>query len=966
MALSTIASWAGSAVLTIADWAGSNVVENLVSTAYSYIHDHMLPSDSEAELKRLHTALPKVTSVMGLAEALKMKDPSVGLWVDKFRQAVEASEDVLDELEYKNLEDMVKNRDEAGGSAYSLKKRKSYTINYGTLERLKEAVTMLDRATAETEHLFQVAKRLGIHDISESQQETCKVLRHETSSFLAEREVFGREVEKDKIIGWLKQPTHAHLSSFGVVGVGGVGKTTLVQFAYQEMCASNHFDKTIWVCVSTNFSVEDITRKMLGELGKSCYSGLPLNALQEILKGKIYLRKILLILDDIWDDEKRSNWEQLVAPLRFVQEGSKILFTTRMKSVVDLLASVISFEHEYLPLHGLGEQELRLLFNSYAFHGFNLDNYRDLQAIGDQMLKMFRGSPLAAKLVGSLLNLHMDHHYWRNFLHYGSLFNIEQAKDVVEVLKLSYYHLPTDLQVCFRFCSIFPRDHKFDKKELIKMWMAVGIIPRQLCQNKQPEDVGEDYFNHLLRKSFFEYSKSRKGDRYVMHDLMHELAEIVSYGECCRIEPNDKSITVPSNVRHVSVHEHEIAKISHLENLRSLVITTSEETGTDPNLFVLPNNLLKKSLRLLKIRGSKHCELPEDISSLVHLRYLSIKPNYATQSFKCLFPSSVYKLYHLQVLNFPRAYYKSSYSGMTNLLRLHYLRLPKEIMQTIHGIHKLTSLQELAFFVGQESGQRINELGTLKNLRHLVIENIENVRDLIEAKSANLLEKNNLRSLSLKWTSESNFDDPEQIIDYLQPHPNLMELTINNYKGQIFPSWMGKSPPLNLSSLKLFNCPFWRNQLFSWQMPYLKILDICYCASLDKLLDMPLSLVEFRIHNVGLISLPHLYQSYGNNTPAPSSLKSSLRVVQIERCPNLISLDGFLQPSNLDLHAIVELTISDCEKLVQVPVGSFDKLLSLKHLCIKGCQNLTEFPSLPLSLTEFYIHNIGVSALPEY
>ncbi|XP_078179560.1 putative disease resistance protein RGA1 [Carex rostrata] len=963
MALSTMASWAGSAVLAIADWAGSSVVENLIGTAYSYLHDHMLPADCEAELKRVQEALPHITAVMDIAEALKTKHPSAGLWVNQFRKAVEASEDVLDELEYRKLE--------VNGPGCSSKKRKLRSLHDNILESLKEAVTMLDHAAAKSKDLLQLAKTLGICDISYySWQEAGKVLSRETTSFLAEREVFGRDVEKNKIISWLKRPTQVHLSSFGIVGLGGLGKTTLAQFSYREMSGSNDFDKTIWICISNNFNVEDITRKMLKELGENSYFDKPLNALQETLKEKIHLKKIFLVLDDIWDDEKRNDWEKLIAPLRFVQEGSKILFTTRMKSVEDLLASVISKEHESLALQSLEEQDLRLLFYNYAFHGFNPDNHRDLQIFGDQILKMLRGSPLAAKVIGSLMNSHMDHHHWRRILNHGSIFNLEMAKNVMEVLKLSYYHLPADLQVCFRFCSIFPQDHKFDKDELIKMWMAVGIIRQQQCQGKEPEDIGLDYFNHLLRKSFFEYVDSWQGGRYIMHDLTHELAQNVSSGECCRIEPNDKSITIPSTVRHISVHESEIEKVFHLENLHSLVITTSEKTGTNPNLLVLPNNLIKKSLRLLKICG-KYCELPEEISCLVHLRYLSIQSHDVTHSYNYLLRASVYKLYHLQVLEFPKTQYNSPYSGieqteMTNLLKLRYMRLPNEIMQTIHGVNKLTSLRELTFFVGQESGHRINELGTLKNLRHLIIENIENVGDIAEAGGANLLGMNNIMSLSLRWSSKSNPSNSEQIIGYLQPHPNLMKLTVENYKGQRSPSWMEQSPFLNLSSLKLVSCPIWKNQLFSWQMPYLQILDIWDCLNLDKLPNMPISLIEFRVHNVGLTSLPDLYQSSGYNTSQPLLLKSSLRVVKISKCPNLISLDGFLQQGNLDLQAVVELTISDCEELILVPVGTFGKLFSLKHLSIEDCENLTKCPNLPLSLTKFCINNVGMSALPEY
>ncbi|XP_078150924.1 disease resistance protein RGA2-like [Carex rostrata] len=973
MALSKIASLAGSAAWPITEWAESAVIGQLVSMGFSYLGDRKLPDNSVAELKRIETALPQIKAVMGIAEALKMKDPSARQWVEQFRLAVEASEDVLDELEYKKLEDTVKDRGEAGGSASSSKKRKSCTINDDTLERLKEAVTMLDQAAHGVGNLLQVATDLGIQNIFESRQEA---VNRETTSFLVESELFGREVEKHKIIEWLKQPTDARLSSFGIVGVGGLGKTTLVQYAYQEMRGSNHFDKTIWVCVSTNFSVEDITRKILGELGENnCYNK-PFNALQETLEENLHSKKILLVLDDIWDDEKRSKWEKLVAPLRFVNKGSKIIFTTRMKSVADLLASVIRTEHESLSLQRLGEQDLQLLFHSYAFHGFNLESHRDLQAIGDQILKMLRGSPLAAKVIGSLLNTRMDQQYWRRVLNQGSLFNLEQAKDVVEVLKLSYYNLPANLQVCFRFCSIFPQDHRFDKDELIKMWICSGFIRQQSSQEERPEDIGEDYFNLLLKKSFFEYGGESwfwggKKLYYVMHDLVHELAQNVSHGECCRIECNDESITIPSTVRHVYIDEREMEKVSHLENLRSLVITRNW------NSFVLPNNLIKKtSLRLLKISGYINSEMPKETSYLVHLRYLSVEgrqPYYVIdKTFKYLLLTSVYKLYHLQVLeirgdNEVAINSAIEITGVTNLLRLRYMNLPKEIMQTIHGVNKLTSLQELTFFVGQESGQRINELGTLKNLRHLFIGNIENIGDYTEAKSANLLGKNNLMSLSLEWTSGSNPIHPEQIIDYLQPPPSLMELTIINYNGQRSPIWMEESLPLNLSSLILFNCPLWKNQLFSWKMPYLKILDICSCLNLDKLPDMPLSLTEFRISDVGLTSLPALYQNSGNNTSAPLSLKSSLRVVQIEECPNLISLHGFLQQDNLDLQAIEELTINGCKRLAHPPTHGFGKLTSLKYLNIKDCLDLIEFPtSLPLSLTKFCIRNVGLSVLPKY
>ncbi|XP_078150097.1 sulfiredoxin isoform X1 [Carex rostrata] len=423
-----MSSWPDFAVSKIREFAGFTVskagesfVENVVGTAYSRLCDRMRSADTEAEIKKLQTALPQITAVIGIAEALKIKDPSTSLLADQFKQAAEASQNVLNELEK-----------EAGGSASTSKKRKScHThINNDTLKKLKVAVAMSDRATDDIELLLRRATMQGIHGHSESQ-----ILCQESTSFLTEREVFGREVEKKKIIDWLKRPTEACLSSFGIVGMGGLGKTTLLQFVYQQIIKENNFEKTIWVWVSNNFSVEQVTRKMIdfGDHTSSC--GKSLNALQESLKEMIISKKVLLILDNVGDDNRKGDWEKIFAPLRFVEgKGSKILFTTRMRCVADLLASVINTEYESLELQGLEEQDLGRLFYSYAFHGFNRDNHRDLEEFANPKLRLLRGSPLAAKVIGNLLNSNMDNQHWRKILNHESLVNLEKADDIVKAL----------------------------------------------------------------------------------------------------------------------------------------------------------------------------------------------------------------------------------------------------------------------------------------------------------------------------------------------------------------------------------------------------------------------------------------------------------------------------------------------------------------------------------------------------
>ncbi|XP_078154127.1 putative disease resistance protein RGA3 [Carex rostrata] len=1017
------------ALLTVGEWFGSAIISKLVDTAYSYLAEQMLPADIKSELRRLKAALPKITAVMGVAEALKLKHPGVNDWLAQFKEAFFAAEDVLDELKYWELAEMVKNRDEVSGSSSligSLKRKftSSAIISKDTLKRLRETVELLDLAATDVGDFLQLAIALDVN-------KPVYTSSRETTSLLTEPKVFGRESEKATIIDWLKKPvSHNSISTFCIVGPGGLGKTTLAQLIFDEISKDNHFDKIIWICVSTSFSVEDITRKILQELGEKIHDNEPLNRLQINLKEKIISKKILFILDDVWNDDKLCDWEKLIAPLKFVQQGSKILLTTRMKSVADMLAHVLHVDpRENIVLGGLKEQELLELFNKHAFNNYNSNNYKDLQNIRNDIVKKLRGSPLAAKVIGSLLNFNMDFHYWKRILSNDSLINLEQAKDVVDVLKLSYYHLPANLQECFRFCSIFPQDYEFNKDELIRMWMASGFIRQEFHEEDRQEDIGEEYFNHLLRKSFFERNPPRyphQNDVYVMHDLLHDLAQNVSKGECSRVEPESKINIIPSTAQHVCVHESQIQRIFNLRNLRSLVITLSGEYD-NRDRFVLPNGLLKETLRLLVIRG--RCELPKEFSRLIHLRFLKFDPRFVQHYLSEFFiPNSIYKLYHMQVLDL--ACYVETHTrinlettGITNLVSLRYMDLPNHAMENIHGVHKLTSLRKLNFCVGQECGCHIDELGMLNNLRSLSIKNIENVGDPIEARKANLSKKESLITLSLNWSSGINSDNHKQVIDNLQPHSNLKELEINSYAGHISPVWMMDSSHLYLSSLTLSGCPNWETLPFLGQIPHLKLLSlielnnvkevdyscdstsdcafpsleklycddmpkweswaaahICYgfpnlkellitnCPNLPKLPAIPSSLFKFEVNYVGINSLPDMHHGSSITAPAPSCMKSLLRVVDIQNCPKLTSLNGFMQQENLDLQTVKDLTITHCENLVQLPTGAFGNFVSLKHLSINDIPNLEIVDNqsilLPNKLESLKMRNCGELDVP--
>ena len=108
------------------------------------------------------------------------------------------------------------------------------------------------------------------------------------------------------------------------------------------------------------------------------------------------------------------------------------------------------------------------------------------------------------------------------------------------------------------------------------------------------------------------------------------------------------------------------------------------------------------------------------------------------------------------------------------------------------GMGQLTCLHSLSFFiVGKEKGYQVSELKGLNLRNKLTIKELDNVRNSVEAKNANLIGKQNLLSLSLVWRSDNKSRVPnhvEDVLDGLQPHSKLKVLSINNYHGSKIPT----------------------------------------------------------------------------------------------------------------------------------------------------------------------------------
>ncbi|XP_038977812.1 putative disease resistance protein RGA3 [Phoenix dactylifera] len=445
--------------LVIAGWFASAAISQLLGLAISYIKERPVWLSMKKQLKKLRAALQRIQAVVERVEKLQVingRNPAEEAWLWQLKNAVDEASDVLDELEYYKLKEKVKSRGEKVRPTASDRTKKIIRCTAFAFKQGRHLKKKLNRAVKNLDHVADSAGDfLKLHDLSnEHGARRQQIVPPESGCLVTEDKVFGREKEMAKIVGWLKMPESCEHGSnvknvtvLPIVGAAGMGKTTLAQHVYRE--GKGSFDLSMWVCVSNNFDAAGIMKKIVRAATRTNPQAEELSTLQEILTEKLESSKFLLVLDDVWNDDDRKKWEDLVAPLKKGKQGSKILLTTRMNLVAEMIVK------------------------RHAFAGVNADDHGKLQRIGDQIAKKLWGSPLGAKVVGGMLNSNLNFEFWKEVLENG-VFNSIQNEDIQPVLRFSYIQFSPQLQRCFRYCSIFPQDYLFERDELVRMWMAAG------------------------------------------------------------------------------------------------------------------------------------------------------------------------------------------------------------------------------------------------------------------------------------------------------------------------------------------------------------------------------------------------------------------------------------------------------------------------------------------------------------
>ncbi|XP_006651334.1 putative disease resistance protein RGA4 [Oryza brachyantha] len=836
----------------------------------------------------------------------------------------------------------------------------------------------------------------------------------------SQSQIIGRGKEKEEVVQALLSDHDISLPVISIYGAAGIGKTTLARWVYHDDKVQDLFPTKIWVCLSDKCGVTKATKMIMEAVTKVKCDALSLDILQQQLREHLSTTKFLLVIDNLWAEDYNF-WELLRCPLLAGEKGSKVLITTRNERVWRRTSTI-----HPLHLKGLSLEECWLLLKKYALlNGQGMEN-DSLSTIGRMIARDCQGSPLAAKSLGMLLSeTNGEEEEWLNISNQMRILN-EDQNNILPSLQISYHHLPYHLKQMFALCCLFPIWHEFEKDEVIRLWIAEGLI--QCNGRRRLEAEGGRFFDELLWRSFFVSSDSSTNQRYRVPSLMNELALLVSKSEFLCIEPGNLQADINADlVRYASIlcqkdESPELSMLYIYENIRILRLSTQVRIP----LKCVPSDLFLKlrCLRTLDISNSQLEELPDSVGCLTHLRYIGLRKTLIKR-----LPESISALFNLQTLDLRECYRLTELpEGLSRLVNLRHLDLHLEWDRVVpiampRGIDKLTSLQTLSRFTVIADGEAYCNMKELKNINirgELCLLKLEYATHE-NVKESNLSGKQYVENLMLQWSynnSQAVDEESTRVIESLRPHSKLRSLRIDRYPGKNFPGWMGESSFTYLEDLWICNCKnsqllpsvgelpnlkklhlegmhslqsmgallgfpslevltLWdMPNLQTWceseeaEFPKLKELHISHCPRLQAMTNLPPELSKLEINNCGtLCSLPvlqHLRDLVVHRG-------SDQLIVWISRLISLTSLTlmHFLETTDIQqlqhLSALKRLKIGGFKQLLSVTGNSsMEALSSLEFLEISSCTDLQQFSVVSLqSLKDFKLrHCTKLEALP--
>ncbi|KAL3502907.1 hypothetical protein ACH5RR_037356 [Cinchona calisaya] len=437
-----------------------------------------------------------------------------------------------------------------------------------------------------------------------------------------------------------------HLRIVAIVGMPGLGKTTLATIVYNDSSIKSHFHIRAWCCVSQLYDKKNLLLEILtcifGKLSDKYFETSEDDLALELYKS-LKGRRYLIVLDDVWDIEV---WNNLGESFPNDAYGSRIILTSRHLDV----APKEKLDQEPHILRQLTNDESWKLLKAKLFP--RDDRPPALCELGMQIVERCKGLPLTIVILAGILAT-MEQDGWKEVVEHLSSSTVSSTEQCKNMLELSYRHLPDKLKPCLLYFGAFPEDQELTTKKLIWLWIAEGFVCK--TQSKSLEDTARDYLMHLISRGLVMVSRQSSTDRVktcCIHDLLHEFCVVKAKEErffqllqgCDELS----GFNLPHSLRRLCIY----SKLEHFKEsrlfcspVRGLLLFDRGEKNLR-SCFNL--SFIIRIFKLVRVLDLSQIHLgftfPSEIELLVQLRYLAVRGEMKS------IPSSIVNLSNLETL----------------------------------------------------------------------------------------------------------------------------------------------------------------------------------------------------------------------------------------------------------------------------------------------------------------------------
>lgn len=771
----------------------------MAESAVTFLLDNLTPLLQEeaqllcgvrAQVRYIFDELAYIKAFLRVADVKEETDPYLKVWVELVRDVAYDMEDVLDEFKLRLTHFHGRGLSSSFLKlCYFLKNLKARHRIASDIQEIKIRVKRIQKGRSrynmvgtESNSVGLVNRRLAMYQGD--------------ARLLEEADLVGIGEPKKQLIEWLMKNDSGR-QVVSVAGMGGLGKTTLVNQVYDDPKVKKLFKVHAWITVTRSFKMEDLLEDMVQQIFTVIRKPVPQevskmdsNRLREKIKDLLRQSRYLIVLDDVWDVEV---WGAINLALPSNRYGSRIMVTTRNAEVA---SSTCVESHDFVyNLEPLPAEDSWELLCKKTFQGNPCPP--SLEEICRCILERCGGLPLAIVAISAVLatkdKASVDEWAMLCKTIGPEIEGNVKLDNMKRVLSLSFNDLPYYLKSCFLYLCMFPDFRKIENMRLIRLWIAEGFVIEK--EGKTPEEVAEGYLKELLDRSLIQAARITNDGRIKscrIHDLFRDIVIQKLRDQNFGAIVKEQGVTLPDKVRRLSV----VKTLKNVENttlsrLRSLLIFHAEESFTEfPISTLFPRGL--KLLKVLDLKGSPLVNFPSDICKLFYLRYLNLRNTKVNQ-----IPPSIKKLQNLETLNLKNSYVTELPAEILNLKRLRHLLVYRyEIESYAHfdskigvkapdGIGVLQSLQKLCFIeANQENSTILTELGNLIQLRRLGIIKLKENGGLDLSSSIQKL--TNLRSLNITSEEKSTMID----LHHISSPPQFLQRLYLTGRLENLPHWI--------------------------------------------------------------------------------------------------------------------------------------------------------------------------------